>query len=218
MLCLILASIILKLLTQKQMKMRNILSFPLAIFAVILCFGITACGSDDDNDGGFSTADLTANTWSLDAISDNLIGKGGEVAEAFTEQEVIAAGHETVEALAVELNFIFALISTITLDDCDRETVTTFNEDGTLMTDEACPDGSVSPASQEGNLTWSLDGDQLTFIETDNGDVTRYVYRVTTLNSSTLELRLEGNNVLRGFEYETAADPDIQITYVLKAN
>lgn len=198
--------------------MRNILSFPLAFFAVILCLGITACG-DDDSDGGFTSADLSAQVWNLDAITNNLAGKGAEVAAAFTEAEIDSAGFDTEAELAAELDLFFAFVQFTTVQDCDRETDVTFNADGTVTSLDACNgDGAGLISEENSTYTWSLNGQDLAIVEVDEfGDTYSTTFDVVTLNSSTLELRVEGNDLLTQAEYETEADPDINITYVFTA-
>lgn len=203
--------------------MRSIQSFSLALFAIILSLAITGCGDDDDGgNGGITEANLTAKTWGLSAINNNLAGQGTAVAALFTEAEIMDNGFDTEAELAQEMDFTFALLSLFsTIDECITNDGVTFQSSGAIAYDfsDDCPNGESGIfIGEESSSTWSLTGNQLTIVETVNTNVTTSIFEVITLNETTLEMRLSGNALLTILEYETAANPtNLNLTYVFVA-
>jgi hypothetical protein len=203
--------------------MRSIQSFSLALFAIILSLAITGCGDDDDGgNGGITEANLTAKTWGLSAINNNLTGQGNTVAALFTEAEIMDNGFDSEEELASELDFTFVLLSLFAnIDECITNDGITFQSSGAVGFDftDDCPNGESGIFIEDGSSSnWSLTGNQLTIVETVGTDVTTSVFEVTALTETTLEMRLSGNALLTTFEYETAANPtNLNLTYVFVA-
>ncbi|WP_273445335.1 hypothetical protein [Neolewinella agarilytica] len=183
-------------------------------FLLTIVLFITSCGGDDDGDLGRITFIGRDAGWVIASINSDLGEKSSAAVAATSDEDIAMTGQTRAE---VEQQFIDLTLAETSVDNCDRDDVLFFLDNGQMRIiqgAEVCPEaGDPTVLMGFNDNFYSSDlGATMLVIRSDDG-VELETYTVEELNASTFSLRTTrtfSNLLVGSFTYE--------VSYTLQAN